>query len=36
MTLVAAGTSTTANRNDGAPLNSACARGFNNDRPCSY
>lgn len=29
-------TSTTAARNDGAPLNSACALGFNNDRPCSY
>ncbi len=29
-------TSTTATRDSNAPLNSACALGFNNDRPCSY
>ncbi len=29
-------TSTEQSRNPGMPLNSACAYGFNNDRPCSY
>ncbi|WP_200959549.1 hypothetical protein [Rhizobium sp. Root1203] len=32
----AACTSTTSQRDANAPLNSACALGFNNDRPCSY
>jgi hypothetical protein len=29
-------TSTEQSRNADMPLNSACAYGFNNDRPCSY
>jgi predicted neutral ceramidase superfamily lipid hydrolase len=29
-------TSTAQSRNAGMPLNSACAYGFDNDRPCSY
>ncbi|WP_200847761.1 hypothetical protein [Rhizobium sp. 18055] len=34
--IVSACTSTTASRDPNLPLNSACALGFNNDRPCSY
>lgn len=29
-------TSTAPSRNGDMPMNSACALGFNNDRPCSY
>ncbi|MFK0334894.1 hypothetical protein ACIQUB_27675 [Rhizobium sp. NPDC090275] len=29
-------TSTEQSRNPRMPLNSACAYGFDNDRPCSY
>ncbi|WP_194273850.1 MULTISPECIES: hypothetical protein [Rhizobium] len=34
--IVAACTTTSYQQNPSADLNSACALGFNNDRPCSY
>jgi hypothetical protein len=34
--ITSACTSTTTSRNPDIPMNSACALGFNNDRPCSY
>jgi hypothetical protein len=34
--MITACTSTSGARNADLPLNSACALGFNNDRPCSY
>ncbi|OWV86917.1 hypothetical protein ATY79_08910 [Rhizobium sp. R693] len=35
-TMASACTSTTSQPNQNSSLNSACALGFNNDRPCSY
>lgn len=36
VSIVAACTTTNYQQNPSADLNSACALGFNNDRPCSY